>query len=95
MQSWKSYSDNKKPRYILLGKSLLTIYKVFLKLPIGYRDAIYDQISNSFFYKKLKSAQMQLMMTRLQYGKVWAISSVIPCTSHENLKDSLKVFVVV
>ena len=66
------YCDNKKLRYILLGKSLLAIYKVFLKLLIDYRDAIYDQTFNSFFCEKLESAQDK---------KALAITSVIPGTS--------------
>ena len=43
--------------HALPQKSLLTIYKVFLRPLIDYGDIIYDQPHNSSFCEKLESAQ--------------------------------------
>ena len=47
----------KKLRHTLPRKSLLTIYKVFLRPLIDYGDIIYDQPRNSSFCEKLDSVQ--------------------------------------
>ena len=47
----------KKLTHTLPRKSLLTIYKVFLRPLIDYGDIIYDQPHNSSFCEKLESVQ--------------------------------------
>ena len=42
----------KKLRYTLPRKSLITIYKAFLRPLIDYGDIIYDQPQNDFFFVK-------------------------------------------
>ena len=49
----------KKLRHALPRKSLLTIYKVFLRPLIDYGDVIYDQPPNSSLCKKLESVQIK------------------------------------
>ena len=49
----------KRLRHVLPGKSLLTIYKVFLRPLIDYGDIIYDQPHNSSFCEKLESAHIK------------------------------------
>ena len=51
----KSIAIIKKLRHTLLQKSLLTVYKVFLRPLIDYGDIIYDQPRNSSFCEKLES----------------------------------------
>ena len=55
-------------------KSLLTIYKVFLRPLIDYGDIIYDQPDNEPFCEKLES---------VQYKAEIAITGVIQGTSHK------------
>ena len=43
--------------HTLPRKSLLTIYKVFLRPPIDYSDIIYDQPHNELFCEKLELVQ--------------------------------------
>ena len=47
----------KKLRYSLPLKSLITIYKVFLRPLIDYGDIIYDQPYNESFCEKIESVQ--------------------------------------
>ena len=47
----------KKLRYSLPRKSLITIYKAFLRPLIDYGDIIYDQPQNESFCEKLESVQ--------------------------------------
>ena len=47
----------KKLRYSLPRKSLITIYKAFLRPLINYGDIIYDQPQNESFCEKLESVQ--------------------------------------
>ena len=61
-------------------KSLLTIYKVFLKPLIDYGDIIYDQPHNSSSCEKLESAQ---------YKAALAITGAIEGTSREKLFKEL------
>ena len=53
----KGISLIKKLRHTLPRKSLLTIYKAFLRTLIDYGDIIYDQPHNESFYEKLESVQ--------------------------------------
>ena len=53
----KGISLIKKLRHTLPRKSLLTIYKAFLRILIHYGDIIYDQPHNESFYEKLESVQ--------------------------------------
>ena len=59
---------------MLTRKSLLTIYKVFLRPHINYGNVIYDQSSNESFCKKLGS---------VQYKAALAITGAIQGTSIE------------
>ena len=47
----------KKIRYSLPRKSLIPIYKAFLRPLIDYGDIIYDQPQNESFCEKLESVQ--------------------------------------
>ena len=53
----KGISVLKKLRYSLPRKSLLTIYKAFLRPLVDYGDIIYDQPQNESFCDKLESVQ--------------------------------------
>ena len=53
---------------ILPGRSLLIIYKSFMRPHLGYGDVIYDQTSNASFSNKIES---------VQHIKVVAITRVI------------------
>ena len=53
----KGISVMKKLRHTLPWKSLITIYKVFLRPLIDYGDIIYDQPNNDSFCEKLESIQ--------------------------------------
>ena len=52
----------KKLRYNLPRKSLITIYKAFLRPLIDYGDIIYDQRQNEPFCEKLESVQYQFAL---------------------------------
>ena len=64
----------KKLRYNLPRKSLIMIYKAFLRPLIDYGDIIYDQPQNEYFCEKLES---------VQYKFALAITGVIQGSSHE------------
>ena len=53
----KGISIMKKRRYTLQRKSLITIYKAFLRSLIDYGDIIYGQPQNDSFSEKLQSVQ--------------------------------------
>ena len=53
----KGISIIKKLKYSLPRKSLITIYKAFLRPLIDYGDIIYDQPQNDSFSEKLESIQ--------------------------------------
>ena len=53
----KGISLIKELRHYLAWKSLMTIYKAFLRPQTGYRDIIYDQPQNEYFCEKLASVQ--------------------------------------
>ena len=61
-------------------KSLLTIYKAFLRPLIDYGDIIYDQPQNESFYDKLES---------VQYKAALAITGAIQGTSRDKLYQEL------
>ena len=52
----------KKLRYSLPRKSLITIYKAFLRPLIDYGDIIYDQPQNESFREKLESVQYKVAL---------------------------------
>ena len=76
----KGISVIKKLRYSLPQKSLLTIYKAFLRPLIDYGDIIYDQPQNESFYDKLES---------VQYKAALAITGAIQETSRDKLYQEL------
>ena len=65
----------RKLQSILPRTSLLTIYKSFIKPHLDYDDAVYDQLSNDVFSKKLEN---------LQYNTVLAITEAIKGISRKN-----------
>ena len=61
---------------ILPSRSLMIIYKLFIRPRIDYNDVIYDQSSNESFLNKIES---------LQYKVVLAITGAIKGSSHDKL----------
>ena len=61
-------------------KSLITIYKAFLRPLIDYRDIIYDQPQNESFCEKLES---------VQYKFALAITGAIQGSSREKIHQEL------
>ena len=59
----KDISVVKKLLHSLPRKSLVIIYKAFLKLLIDYGDIIYDQTQNESFSEKLESVQYKDALT--------------------------------
>ena len=76
----KGISVIKKLRRYLPRKSLITIYKAFLRPLIDYGDIIYDQPQNESFCEKLES---------IQYKAALAITCAIQGTSHEKIYKEL------
>ena len=72
----KGVSVIKKLRHGLPRKSIITIYKAFLRPLIDYGDIIYDQPQNESFCKKLES---------VQYKAALAITGAIQGTSREKI----------
>ena len=70
----------KKFRYSLPRKSLITIYKAFLRPLIDYGDTIYEQPQNESFCEKLKS---------VQYKVALAITGAIKRSSREKISQVL------
>ena len=70
----------KKLRHSLPRKSLLTIYKAFLRPLIDYGDIIYDQPHNESFSDKLES---------VQYKAALAITGAIQGSSREKIYQEL------
>ena len=60
----------------LSRKSLLTIYKSFVRPLLGYADIIYDKPYNELFKEKLEA---------IQYNVCLAITGTIRGTSRERL----------
>ena len=61
---------------ILLGSSVLTIYKTFRRSRLNYANIIYDQDYNFAFHDKLES---------VQYNACFAITGAIRSNSSEKL----------
>ena len=72
----KGISVIKKLRHGLPRKSLITIFKAFLRPLTDYGDIIYDQPQNESFCEKLES---------VQYKAVLAITGAIQGTSREKI----------
>ena len=72
----KGISLIKKLSHSLPRKSLVAIYKVFLRPLIDYRDIIYDQPNNESFCEKLES---------IQYIAALAITGAIHGTSRDKI----------
>ena len=69
-----------KLRYSLPRKSLITLYKAFLRPLIDYRDIIYDQPHNESFCEKIES---------VQYKAALAITGALQGTSREKIYQEL------
>ena len=76
----KSISAIKKIRHSLPRKSLLTIYKTFLRPLIDYGDIIYNQPQNESFCSEIES---------VQYKAAIAITGAIQATSRDKLNEEL------
>ena len=76
----KSIGLFRKFQYFLPRKSLLTIYKSFIRPQLDYGDIIYDQSYNNSFHKRLES---------LQYNAALPITGSIHGTSKEKLYNEL------
>ena len=76
----KGISVIKKIRDSLPRKSLLTIYKVFLRPFIDYGDSIYDQPQNDSFCDKIESMQHKVAL---------AIIGATQGTSHDKPNQEL------
>ena len=76
----KGISVLKKLRHTLPRKSLITIYKSFLRPLVDYGDIIYDQPNNESFCEKLES---------IQYKAVLAITGAIQGTSRDKIYAEL------
>ena len=76
----KGISVIKKLRHSLSRKSLLTIYKAFLRPLIDHRDIIYDHSQSESFYDKIES---------VQYKSALAITGAIQGTSRDKLNQEL------
>ena len=70
----------RKFQNFLPRKSLLTIYKSFIRPHFDYGDIIYDQTYNTSFHQRLES---------LQYNAALAITGAIRGTSKEKLYNGL------
>ena len=79
----KSHNRNwflRKLQPILPQKSLLTIYKSFIKPHLDYGDLVYDQPSNDVFSNKLET---------IQYNAVLAFTGAMIGRSREKLCQEL------
>ena len=76
----KGISVIKKLRHSLPRKSLLTIYKAFLRPLVDYGDIIYDQPQNESFCEKIEL---------VQYRAALAITGAIQGTSRDKLYHEL------
>ena len=70
----------KRLSHILPKKSLITIYKFFIRSHLGYCDVIYDQPNNESFSTKIE---------QIQYNAALAIISTIRGTSQTKLYHEL------
>ena len=69
-----------KVQNFLPRKSLLIIYKFFIRPHLDYGDIIYDQSYNTSFHQRLES---------LQYNAALPIAGAIRSTSKEKLYNEL------
>ena len=76
----KGISVIKKLKYTLPRKSLIVIYKSFIRPLIDYGDIIYDQPQNEAFCEKLET---------LQYQAALAITGAIQGTSRDKIYHEL------
>ena len=79
-QTSKGVGLLQKLQTFLPRNSLLTIYKLFIKLLLDYADVIYDQPSNTSFSKKIEL---------VQYNGALAITGAIKGSSREKLYQEL------
>ena len=76
----KGISILRKLRYYIPLKSLITLYKSFLRSHLDFADVIYDQPNNKTFCDKIES---------IQYNAALAITGAIRGTSKEKLYKEL------
>ena len=76
----KGVSVIRKMNLLLPCSSLLTIYKSFVRLHLGYGDVIYYQPNNSHLSDEIES---------VQYNAALAITDAIRGTSKEKLNQEL------
>ena len=69
-----------KVQHILPRHSLLTKYKIFIRLPLDYDDVIYDRVFSQSFHKTNES---------VQYNAALDMASAIRGTNTEKLYQKL------
>ena len=79
-KSIKGLNVIRKLNHYLPRKTLITVYKSFIRPHLDYGDIIYDQPSNSTFSNKIES---------IQYNCALAITGAIKGTSKEKLYQEL------
>ena len=70
-----------KFQQVLPRPSLITIYKVFIRPHLDFRDVIFDQTFNNSFHQRLEF---------IQYNAALAITGAIRETSKEKLYHSIR-----
>ena len=76
----KGIGNIKKLSKTLLLHSLVTIYKLFVRLHLDYGDIIYDQPNNESFTQKIE---------RIQYNATLAITGAMKGISQSKLYSKL------
>ena len=79
-KSIKGLNVLRKLHHYLPRKTLITIYKSFIRPHLDYGDVIYDQPSNNVFSNKIET---------IQYNCALAITGAIKGTSREKLYQEL------
>ena len=81
LDSKLSFNVHTKLKVILPRRSLLIIYKSFIRSHLDYGDVIYDQLSNALFSNKVES---------VQYNAALAITEAIKGASRDKLNQELE-----
>ena len=81
LDSKLSFNVHTKLKLILPRRSLLIIYKSFIRSHLDYGDVIYDQLSNALFSNKVES---------VQYNAALAITEAIKGASRDKLNQELE-----
>ena len=68
----------------IIRKTLMNIYKAFVRPHLDYDDVLYEQVFNSFFHEKLESVQYNacLALTGVIQGTTKKIYQELGLESH-------------